>query len=275
MKKSNNYSRNLRGKMNNNWTVIKYFTQNNIPLVYKCNAGHTFSATKHKFSRNQYCPICKIAKTLKRPSKIYQAFLHEVENVIEKKCVLTGSEENLDLHHLYSIRMYPDLATNLDNVIYLSKDLHIDYHKVFSPFNTTGFSFLSWLEKKKANESYEFKKTDVIKLIKTKIPLLEDKIREVRNHQNTNNTKLDMTSIRTQFFENEIINKSIEIIEEYTKESYVEIEIGENISITNIRIEPEINYINNYSNWTVYNAMSAYIPRYVYDIVMNFKIYDK
>src|SRR5690625_5792715 len=70
--------------------------------------------------------LCEIGKEVKRGSPEYRAFLREAKKVNKGKCELTD-DEDVDVHHLYSIRMYPELSYNPKNAILLSRYLHKEY----------------------------------------------------------------------------------------------------------------------------------------------------
>ncbi|MGO5010658.1 hypothetical protein ACTQ5K_02055 [Niallia sp. Sow4_A1] len=86
-----------------------------------------------------------IDKEINRKGSDYKAFLRQVKELNGGKCELIGDTNNIDVDHLYSMRKYPEFSYNQKNAVILNKNLHKEYHRRFSPYNTYSFTFLAWL----------------------------------------------------------------------------------------------------------------------------------
>src|SRR5699024_12062009 len=111
------------------------------------------------------------------------------KKVNKGKCELTD-DEDVDVHHLYSIRMYPELSYNPKNAILLSRYLHKEYHRFFSPYNTNPYTFLAWLYLLQDESNIE-------------------NITETANNNLISKVRLIMQEIETHIIRNRTKNKNV------------------------------------------------------------------
>lgn len=252
------------------WDLIKYPKDQNEAAIYYCNAGHVFEMDPEVFLRNKRCPVCEIGKEVKRGSPEYRAFLREAKKVNKGKCELTD-DEDVDVHHLYSIRMYPELSYNPKNAILLSRYLHKEYHRFFSPYNTNPYTFLAWLYWLQDESNIENITETAINNLISKVRLImqdlesdvmrnRSKIKNVHTPSNINKIICDRQKLQAVL---DKLKRLTDLII-YTK--------GENVELKSNKIfildYTTVIYRNDYGNWLEFNPVSGGISESAYNAII-------
>ncbi len=143
-----------------------------------------------------------------------------------KQCVICGSKDNLEAHHIFGVSQYPYLTTEINNGITLCKSCHNKYHSTYTdinaitwtdfllknPFNVTNFE-IKYSNRYKRNLplSYPFKDIQ---------PLLNDDLRGTILHE-----------IQISGFDKGIIPIDWLIIQMYSKYGVSEDSLTEQLAI--------------------------------------------
>ena len=93
-------------------------------------------------------------------------FSNDVKKIFNNKCDICDSSDVLETHHLFSKKLYPYLAFNLDNGVCLCSKCHKNFHREYddvkkiTPFNYTKFKIKYILDKKNmlSLEEYDLEK---------------------------------------------------------------------------------------------------------------------
>jgi hypothetical protein len=111
---------------------------------YCCSKAEASDKLKNrKFSQKTRLKMSKSA--LSRPSRggkyrrwretfKYRKWRESVLKKYDNKCAITNissKKDNLEVHHLYSAKKYPDLIYNINNGIVLHQSIHILFHKKY------------------------------------------------------------------------------------------------------------------------------------------------
>lgn len=108
----------------------KYETLKNIGSTYKWQNIRT-KAIELGYSHNKPNKfIDNTHKTIKRESKEYNRFRESVLKR-DKVCQCCGSNEDLEVHHLFSFKNYNSLGADTKNGITLCKECHTQYHSQY------------------------------------------------------------------------------------------------------------------------------------------------
>lgn len=100
-------------------------------------------------------------------------------------CALTEDPTNFDVHHIYSMRKFPELAYHLVNSILLNKSLHKDYHRYFSPYNTNRYTFIAWL--KRSQSRFNLESAKIEEVIKDVTMIMNELEAEISRYRSTKN----------------------------------------------------------------------------------------
>jgi 5-methylcytosine-specific restriction endonuclease McrA len=96
-------------------------------MLKKIYAGITYF-----FRRKNTAKTVKIAqqKTNKiRQTYKYQKFKKKVKLSFPQECWNCGSQEEIQIHHIISIKENCTLATDINNIVMLCKPCHVQFHK--------------------------------------------------------------------------------------------------------------------------------------------------
>lgn len=236
----------LRETQGSSWELIKYPNNKNREAIYYCSAHHVFEMTPSNFSQQQECNICKMYKNISRSNQKYNTFLAKAKRVNHGRCELTNNKE-IAVHHLYSIRMYPDLAYDSRNAILLSKKLHKEYHRFFLPHETNAYTFLYWLSWLRNQDIHIVSTQNIEQLIikvKSIMSELEVEIFKNRSEENTVKQPVEIDKITYDKQKFKIINGKIEKITKGQR-SIIEIKKDEIYTFD----ESGVIYRNDYGNW--------------------------
>ncbi|WP_339194804.1 hypothetical protein NSU02_06340 [Aeribacillus sp. FSL W8-0870] len=255
---------------NYKFILIKYPNNPNEKAVYQCIAGHFFEMKPDEFLKNKQCPICEIDENISRKTKEYNLYLQKVKKYNDGKCELTNDTKNVVVHHLYSIRKYPELAYHPDNAILLNRTLHKEYHRKYSPYNTNGYTFLAWLNDN--IEKFGIAEDSINRLsikVQKLMNVLENEIASKRGNKLENSTPKILNSSVTNMKElQKMERKANRLIENI--EAFETIEIIENeVYLLNSYLEAFVIYRNDFGNWNEYNPISGSIPKNVFEAVMD------
>lgn len=251
------------------FTLIKYPSNLSDKAIYQCLACHFFEMNPEDFLKTKQCPICKIDETISRDNIEYKSYLQKVKKYNQEKCELTG-DNNIAVHHLYSIRKYPELAYHADNAILLNKKLHKEYHRKYSAYNTNGYTFLAWLnvEAKKINVS-----SDSVNNLSKKVYQLMDTLeKEIANKRCVNQEEFTPQIIHPSVTKMKGLQKMERKINKLTKNTnHLEtIEILENnVFLLKMYFEAFIIYRNDFGNLNEHNPISGSIQKNVYKAIMD------
>lgn len=183
IKKHREIVESLEETLGNGWAVLKYPKKKLGKATYSCNAAHIFNMIPKEFESYLKCPICEIDKNINRKSLDYKLFM---KNTLEKANGLSslGEDEKVDVHHIYSIRMFPEVAYHPANSIVLNHDLHKDYHRYFSPYNTNGYTFFAWIKMRVESLRMGVDKVQKVKLeVLTNMNQIEYEISRTRDNE--------------------------------------------------------------------------------------------
>lgn len=253
---------------NYKFTLIKYPNNPNDKAIYQCIACHFFEMKPEDFLKNKQCPICKIDETISRDSTEYKSYLQKVKKYNHGKCELTD-DNNIAVHHLYSIRKYPELAYHPNNAILLNKKLHKEYHRKYSPYNTNGYTFLAWLN----DETKEFGiSSDSIKRLSKKVYQLMNTLeKEIANKRCVNQEEFTPQILNRSVTKKKDLQKMESKANRLTKNTEhldtIEI-IKNNAFLLKMYFEAFIIYRNDFGNLNEYNPISGSIQQKVYKAVM-------
>lgn len=80
-------------------------------------------------------------RTQRRPSSIRTWYRRVLENH-QFTCVISGQKGgSLSAHHLYNLANYPHLALDLENGVCLTRELHLEFHRLYGRKQTTAEQF--------------------------------------------------------------------------------------------------------------------------------------
>ncbi|NYV68843.1 HNH endonuclease [Bacillus sp. Gen3] len=138
---------------------------------FTCPKGHVFNMTPNQFKdAGQRCPECaRIAASerlsgenchfydptlsdeerealaeARRDAK-YAQFRRDVLKRDNHECQVCKSEENPEVHHVYSFKAHEELRTNPNNGITLCNGCHVDFHRKYGYGDNTLEQFIDWL----------------------------------------------------------------------------------------------------------------------------------
>jgi L-rhamnose mutarotase len=84
----------------------------------------------------EYAPkaIAYIEKIEREKSKEIKSKMNEVRKSAKGKCQVSGRRQSvekfdLEVHHIYDRKTYPQVAANKNNMIAIASDIHTDFHK--------------------------------------------------------------------------------------------------------------------------------------------------
>lgn len=115
-------------------------------LHYVCENGHTSSTNFNKLQQDYGCRECFLLRNRGENHPNYNPNLSEEDRVLNRdyleyfewrksvykknnyKCVICGSNKNINAHHIYNYADYPSLRTSVDNGETLCQDCHIGFH---------------------------------------------------------------------------------------------------------------------------------------------------
>ena len=113
-----------------NKTDYKYETLKNIGSNYKWQNIRT-KAIELGYSHNKPNKfVDNTKKTVKRESKEYNRFRESVLKR-DKVCQCCGSNEDLEVHHLFPFKSYNSLGADTKNGVALCKECHTQYHSQY------------------------------------------------------------------------------------------------------------------------------------------------
>lgn len=256
------------GSHNYEFTLIKYPGNPTDKAIYQCIACHFFEMNPRDFLKTKQCPICDIDNSVSRNNMEYRIYLQKVKKYNKGKCELTG-DNNIAIHHLYSIRKFPEIAYHPNNAILLNKKLHKEYHRKYSPYETNGYTFLAWLndEAKKFGISNE-----QVNNLSQKVYLLMDVLeKEIAKHRYVNQELLASKTIHPSVTRRKRLQKMKNKADKLTDNiDHLEtIEIVDNkIILLKMFFEAFIIYRNDYGNLNEYNPISGSMPENVYKAIM-------
>jgi len=72
----------------------------------------------------------------------------DVRKKFDGKCVVCGSSESPNSHHLYSVSGHEELKYDRDNGVVLCQEHHIEFHKEYGYGNNTKDQFYTWMKTK-------------------------------------------------------------------------------------------------------------------------------
>lgn len=254
---------------NYKFTLIKYPCNPRDKAIYQCIACHFFEMNPKDFLKVKQCPICKIDETISRNNIEYRSYLQKAKKYNQGKCELTG-DNNIAVHHLYSIRKYPELVYHPDNAILLNKKLHKEYHRKYSPTNTNGYTFLAWLN----DEAKELAiSNDPVNRLSKKVHQLMGILeKEIANNRCVNRKEFTPQIIHPTVTKKKNLQKMEWKANKLTGNiDHLEtIEIIENnVFLLKMYYKAFIIYRNDFGNLNEYNPISGSIQKNVYKAVMN------
>lgn len=255
--------------LGNGWSLLKFPSGESENALYTCNAGHIFAMEPRNFEEYLKCPICEIDDTINRKSLEYKAFMKNAKSKGNNQCALTEDPMNFDVHHIYSMRKFPEIAYHPANSILLSKSLHKDYHRYFSPYNTDGYTFIAWLKMSQRKFNLETAKIEeVIKDITMIMNVLEV---EISRHRSTANLSTNAGVIEESIMDTKALmkmeKKAAKLLRKTDHGETIEIDDGK-IILLNMYLSALIFYKNDFGNWIEYNPISGSISKYVHEQIM-------
>lgn len=262
----------LKETLGYGWALLKYPKNNSDLAIYKCNAAHVFNMHPEVFENYLSCPVCEIDKTLDRKSLEYKLFMKNAKEKGEKATALGEETKTFDVHHIYSMRMFPEVAYHPSNSILLNREFHKDYHRYFSPFNTNGYTFFAWL--KLRTESLEI---GIDKVQNVKIEFLDNmneieyEISKTRsNVEYFKNVEKLTESITDKKLLTSMERKALRLVKKNTIPGET-LELVENkIILLNVyNVDGIIYYRNDFGNWIEFNSISGSILENVYKRIMD------
>lgn len=90
--------------------------------------------------------ILRHCRNLPGQRKLVNAWRDQVLRMHDYKCALTGSTEDLQVHHLYNWAHYPDRRYDPTNGVVLTKELHTRFHRVYGKGYNTADQYLAFAE---------------------------------------------------------------------------------------------------------------------------------
>lgn len=270
IKKHRQLVESLEEALGNGWAVLKYPKKKSEKAIYCCNAAHIFSMMLKDFEDYLKCPICEIDKSIDRKSLDYKIFM---ESAREKNQELLDLKKvgNPDVHHIYSMRMFPEVSYHPENSVLLDRELHKDYHRYFSPYNTNGYTFLAWIKMRSGFWRMEF---DDVKNIEHKVTesmkQCEYEISLTRNNENFNkNVDKLSESITDRKLLAAMERKSLRLVKKINHGQTLELVENRIILLNVYEVDALIYYKNDFGNWIEYNPISGSIFKNVYEQIMN------
>ena len=97
---------------------------------------------------------------------LWKVNLYHRDNYCCQKC---GTTVNLTLHHLFPKSLYPELKTNMNNLITLCERCHQNYHNKYCKRDINVCNpvhFLGWLGKEYVTNGYQTKPKYLVKIDK-------------------------------------------------------------------------------------------------------------
>lgn len=251
--------------------LIDYFPEKNKSL-YQCVAGHLFEMHPEIIEQEMTCPSCRVSLSVNRKNAEYKKFFEKAIGQSHNRCEFNPSQTKVAVHHIYSIRMYPELAYDPQNAIVMDVKLHNEYHKYFSPYNTNGSTFFGWL---KANyqrfKSENLEVDSVINKLNEVIPALEKKIQVFRSSSELIEKQSITVPIITE-------KKTISKLQRKLDRLIEEVDLFDSLVIISNRIyvlsmywEGNLIFRNEFGNWYEKNPITDWVPADINDLIMKYK----
>lgn len=261
----------LEETLGNGWAILKYPKNKLDMAIYKCNAAHTFNMHPKAFEKFLNCPVCEIDKTLDRKSLEYKLFMKEAKEKGGKISALGEETKTFDVHHIYSMRMFPEVAYHPSNSILLSRELHKDYHRYFSPFNTNGYTFFAWIKLRAGFMKMGFDKVQEVKIdVLKKMHEIEYEISKTRlNEEHFKNVEKLTESVTDKKLLTLMERKALKLVKKVNHTETLELVENKIILLNEFNIDGLIYYRNDFGNWIEFNPISGSILKSVYEQIMD------
>ena len=271
IKKHRELIESLEETLGNGWTILKYPKKKLEKAIYSCNAAHIFSMQPKKFESYLNCPICEIDKNIDRKSLDYKLFLKNAKEKAYELSALGEEKKPLDVHHVYSIRMFPEVAYHPANSILLNRDLHKDYHRYFSPYNTNGYTFYAWIKMRSEFMQMGFDKVQKVKLeVLTNMNEIEYEISRIRNNEDFYKPVDKLTeSITDRKLLTAMERKAFRLVKKINHGETIELVENKIILLNVYEVDGLIYYRNDFGNWIEFNPISGSVLKNVYEEIMN------
>ena len=90
--------------------------------------------------------ILRHSRSLPGLRKAVKAWREQVLRMHNHRCALTGSTQDLEVHHLYNWAHYPDRRFDPANEVVLTKELHTRFHRIYGKGYNTLDQYLEFVE---------------------------------------------------------------------------------------------------------------------------------
>ncbi|MCM3612676.1 hypothetical protein M4S82_15630 [Planococcus sp. MERTA32b] len=270
LKKHKQIVESLEETLGYGWALLKYPKNKSDKAIYKCNAAHVFNMQPKVFENFLNCPVCEIDHTLDRKSLEYKLFMKDAKEKGGGVPALGEDTKTFDVHHIYSMRMFPEVAYHPSNSILLNRELHKDYHRYFSPYNTNGYTFFAWIKLRAGFMKMDF---DKVKKVKTevleKMNEIEYEISKARSNEEYFRSVEKLTeSITDKKLLTSMEHKASRLAKKINHGETLELVENEIILLNVYDVDGIIHYRNDFGNWIEFNPISGSILKNVYEHIM-------